>query len=472
MKPLRILQVSARDVAGGAERSARNLADEFRRMGHESWLAVGERHEDDPYTFRIPNDEHRNALVRAIDHLRRDPEAMVHRIRGMGRLTSLARQAAEPSRTLALELGHEDFDFPATGQLLDLTPAPPDILHLHNLHGDYFDLRALPRLTSRVPTILNIRDGWLMSGHCAFSLDCERWKTGCGHCPDLTLYPAVKRDATSFNWQRKRALFAGSRYSVATASEWMMARVRESIVAAGAIDTRVIPNGVDTSIFRPRGRAASRATLGIDPNARVMLVAANGLRSNVWKDYRTLRAALEIVGAQPSPARTIVLALGEVAETESIGGIELRFVPFQTNSERLAEYYSAADVYLHAARVESFGNVLLEARACGTPIVANAIGGIPEQVRALAGPWLPSGIMPHEAGSATGILVPSLDPAAFAAAIQTVLGSDELRATLTANGLHHVQHDFTLQRQAERFVAWYREILAENLRPEVHHASV
>jgi glycosyltransferase involved in cell wall biosynthesis len=252
----------------------------------------------------------------------------------------------------------------------------------------------------------------------------------------------------------------------------MMARVRESIIATGAIDSRVIPNGVDTSTFHPRDRSAARITLGIDPNARVMLVAANGLRSNVWKDYRTLRAALEIVGAQPSPVRTIVLAVGEVAETESIGGIELRFVPFQTNSERLAEYYSAADVYLHAARVESFGNVLLEARACGTPIVATAIGGIPEQVRALAGPWLPREIMPHDASSATGVLVHSLDPAAFAAAIQTVLGSDELRATLTANGLHHVQHDFTLQRQAERFVAWYREILTGKLRSEAHHASV
>lgn len=472
MKPLRILYVSARDVAGGAERSARNLADELRRMGHESWLAVGQRHEDDPHTFRIPNDEHRNAFVRAIDHMRRDPDATVHKIRGMGRLTSFARQVAELSRTLAIELGHEDFDFPATEHLLDLTPAPPDILHLHNLHGDYFDLRALPRLTHRVPTILNVRDGWLMSGHCAFSLDCERWKTGCGHCPDLTLYPAIQRDATAFNWQRKRSIFADSRYFVATASEWMMAGVRESIIATGAIDSRVIPNGVDTRTFRPRDRAAARATLGIDPNARVMLVAANGLRHNVWKDYRTLRAALEIVGAQPSPARTIVLALGEVAETESIGGIELRFVPFQTNSERLAEYYSAADVYLHAARVESFGNVLLEARACGTPIVATAIGGIPEQVRALAGPWLPREIMPHDASSATGVLVHSLDPAAFAAAIQSVLGSDELRTTLAANGLHHVRQDFTLQQQAERFVAWYREILARERPSEAHHAAV
>ena len=59
-------------------------ANAFRALGHESWLAVGTRREDDSYTFTIPNDRSRNALVRAIDHVRRNPEGLVHRLRGMG----------------------------------------------------------------------------------------------------------------------------------------------------------------------------------------------------------------------------------------------------------------------------------------------------------------------------------------------------------------------------------------------------
>ncbi len=462
MKPLRILQVSTRDVAGGAERSARNLADAFRDMGHQSWLAVGDRREDDPHTFRIPNDEHRNAAVRAIDAIRRDPEGPVHKVRGLGRLTSTARKLAEPWRNLQIELGREDFDFPATARLLDLTPEAPDILHLHNLHGNYFDLRALTELSRRVPTILNVRDGWLMSGHCAFSLGCDKWKTGCGDCCDLTLFPAIKRDATAFNWQRKRSILAGSRYYVATASEWMMGLVRESIIAAGAVDTRVIPNGVDTAIFRPGDRAAARARAGVDATARVLLVAANGLRHNAWKDYQTLRAAIEILGAQVWAVPIVVLAVGDTAPAERIGSVELRFVPFQADSSTLADYYRAADVYLHAARVESFGNVLLEARACGAPVVATAVGGIPEQVRALEGAWLPGNLQPHDAASATGVLVRPSDPAAFASGVRALLDDEALRARLAESGLRHVQSDFTLALQAERFVAWYREILAQD----------
>jgi len=435
---VKILQVSTSDVAGGAERSAKNLADAYRRLGHESWLAVGTKRTDDPNVVVIPNDDARNAVVRTIDHWRR-----VARIRGAGRALALARHLAEPARFLDTERGREDVDFPGTWHLLDLSPRRPDVVHLHNLHGGYFDLRFLPELSRRVPTILNVRDGWLMSGHCAFSLGCERWKGGCGNCPDLTLFPAVKRDATAFNWERKRDILAASRLHVTTPSRWMMDRVDESIVAAAAIDRRVIPNGVDTRTFFPGDRAAARAALGIEADALVLLVAANGLLFNVWKDYVTLRGAIERLGARAWPRPVLVLAVGDDAPRETVGSVELRFVPFVDDSAKLAGFYRAADVYLHAARVESFGNVLLEARACGTPVVATAVGGIVEQIR----------------DGDSGLLVEPGNPAAFADAVARVIDDGALREALAAGGLQHVRDAFTLDLQAERFLRWYDEIV-------------
>jgi glycosyltransferase involved in cell wall biosynthesis len=438
---MRILQVSTSDVAGGAERSAKNLADAFRERGHESWLAVGRKRTSDPNVFVIPNDASRNAVVRAIDRVRGENEPFIRKIRGLGRTASAVRAIAEPARSVATELGREDFDFPGTARLLDLPPHAPDVVHLHNLHGGYFDLRLLPELSHRVPTILNVRDGWLMSGHCAFGLDCERWRTGCGDCPDLTLFPAVKRDATAFNWQRKREILASSRLFVTTPSQWMMDRVRDSIIAPAAVATRVIPNGVDTRTFFPGDRTAARAAHGIAPDARVLLVAANGLRANVWKDYRTLRAALEILGTREQSVT--VIAVGEDAPAETIGNLHLRFAPFEHDNAKLADYYRAADVYLHAARVESFGNVLIEARACGTPVVSTATGGIPEQVR----------------DRETGLLVKPGDPQELAAAVARLLDDESLRTRVAANGLAQVRNEFTVEIQAQRFLDWYSEIL-------------
>ncbi len=104
---------------------------------------------------------------------------------------------AEPARVLDRRRGVEDFRFPAAWRLAELAPRRPQIVHAHNLHGNYFDLRALPALCQAAPLVLTLHDAWLLAGHCAHSMGCERWRTGCGNCPDLGVYPAVRRDATA-----------------------------------------------------------------------------------------------------------------------------------------------------------------------------------------------------------------------------------------------------------------------------------
>jgi len=69
--------------------------------------------------------------------------------------------------------------------------------------------------------------------------------------------------------------------------------------------------------------------------------------------------------------------------TERIGQAEVKFVPYQSSPEDVAKYYQIADVYVHAARADTFPNTVLEALACGAPVVATAVGGIPEQIKGL-----------------------------------------------------------------------------------------
>ena len=457
---LRILQVATSDLTGGAERSAVNLHRALRALGNDSWLAVGLKRSADPDVLEIPNELQRNAWVRWWTRLREDNAASLGRVRGTGRLTALLRDCGEPVRWMHGQLGIENFAFPGTGQLLDLPPVRPDILHCHNLHGGYFDLRALPRLSERVPTILNLRDAWLLSGHCAFSFECDRWKHGCGKCPDLALYPAVRRDATAYNWKRKREIFAQCRLFVTTPSQWLMDRVRESLLAPAIIESRVIPNGVDTSVFAPGEKAAARAELGIVPGARVLMIAANGIRSNVWKDFRALLEAIRFIGAAGDAGNVILFAVGETAPPEKVGAATIRFVPFLRDSASLARYYRAADIYVHAARIESFGNTLLEARACGLPAVATAVGGIPEHLNSLDCEHAARGVRLFPPGEATGLLTPPGDGEALARGVLFLFDHPELLRKLGENAIRDVHERFRVSLQAQRFLAWYREILA------------
>ncbi|WP_292517443.1 glycosyltransferase [Methanoculleus sp.] len=325
--------------------------------------------------------------------------------------------------------------------MLDLTPEPPDILHCHNLHGGYFDLRALPHLSHQVPTVLTLHDAWLLSGHCAHSFGCERWKTGCGDCPALSIYPAIRKDATAYNWQRKAEIYRMSRLYVVTPCRWLMDKVEESMLKPGIVASGVIPNGVDLGIFHPADRAEARRELGLPHGAKVLLFAANGIRKNIWKDYRTLQSTLEMIAK--TGTKVLCIALGEAAPPERISNIEIRFIPYQKDPRKVACYYQAADLYLHPARADTFPNTVLEALACGTPVVASAVGGIPEQI----------------VEGRTGFLVPVGDARAMAGRVLELLEDEELRQRMGWEAAEDAARRFGLERMAREYLAFYRTIL-------------
>ncbi len=442
---LRILQVGTADRRGGAERVAWNLFDALRVRGHASWLAVGEKLSDDPDVFLVPNQGARSGWARFWRRLA-DERGPSSGKRYASPFRRIAGALADPAARLDYYRGREDFRFPGTRGLRALTPETPDVVHLHNLHGGYFDLRLLPSLCERSPLVLTLHDAWLLSGHCAHSLGCERWRTGCGKCPDLSLYPAVRADSTARNWRTKREIFARSRLHVATPSRWLMDMVENSILAPGIVEARVIPNGVDVSLFRPGDSRAARAGLGLPRDARLLLTTGIALGRNDWKDVATLRASLlDLAQTRPEIPTTLVVLGTEEGDVDIAGALDVRFAGLEQDPAIVAEYYRAADVYVHASRADTFPLAVLEALASGTPVVASSVGGIPEQIE----------------NGRQGFLVPPGDQRSLAAAIARLLDDEGARARMASEGLHRARERFTLERQVDVYVDWYRTLLEE-----------
>ena len=209
------------------------------------------------------------------------------------------------------------------------------------------------------------------------------------------------------------------------------------------VESKVIPNGVDLSIFRPGNNKMARAELGISPDKKVVLCAAHGVRENVWKDYATMRMAIEEIGRRLHGEEVLFVVLGEEGDMEQVGPAQIRFIPFTNDPDTVARYYQAADVYLHAARADTFPNTVIEALACGLPVVATAVGGIPEQVD----------------DSNTGFLVPSGDVKAMADSLTRVLSDGHLQRRLGREAAHIAQTRFGLRRQVTAYLEWFEEIL-------------
>jgi glycosyltransferase involved in cell wall biosynthesis len=445
---LRVLQVNTNDGRGGAARVATSLHRAYRARGLESWLVVGHKLGDDEYTLPIRHDRAsawwQRPLWQAADSAARD------RSRRARWLRNVFQAAAEPGRLADHWQGYEDFRYPGTAQLLDLPGEPVDILHLHNLHGRYFDLRQLPQLTANVPTVLSPHDAWLLSGHCAHSLGCERWRTGCGHCPDLRIQPAILRDATAENWLRKREIFARSRYHVAVPCRWLADRILASPLAAGAASTHIIPHGVDLSLFRPGDQIAARQALGLPGDRQIILMAGNDMTRNPWKGYATARAAFARLASERQTDPLLVLVLGDTAAEEHLPGVTIRFVPYVHETAVLTHYYQAADLFLSTAREELWGLAITEAMACGTPVVATAVGGTPEQITS----W--EGAAPEKAN---GILVQPDDADGVARALTRLLNDDAVRRELGRNAELRAHSEFDINNQVAQYLALYGEIL-------------
>jgi glycosyltransferase involved in cell wall biosynthesis len=433
---MRILQINTSDHGGGAQSISYRLHESYIERGHDSKIVVGFKYGTDPNVIELPNLERRRKAARRLFPL----ESSLRKRGHLARLAPLVAFAGDPRRYAEVARGHEDFDYPGTAGLLDLTPELPDVVHAHNLHGGYFDLRALPQIAGRRPLLLTLHDQWLYTGHCAHPLGHERWRDGCGNCPTLGTYPAVYRDATAWNLDRKRDIYAHMKVRVATPSQWLMDRVRDSVLAPAITESRVIPNGVDLGVFSPGDKNAARTELGLPLDRPVVLFAANWTKSNPFKDYETLQAAIEILGTR---GRNVMLAcVGETAEDRDVGAATLRHFGHQGSPAALVPFYRAADAYLHAAKADTFPNTVLESLACGTPVVATAVGGIPEQV---------------DEGE-TGLLAPGGDPAALAACVERLLDDEEARARMGRRAAEVARERYALDTMVDAYLDWFAEM--------------
>ena len=457
--PFAIVQVNLQANRGGDGRIVSNLHERYKALGYPASLLVGRGSVTAEGASVLPNDEYRSRWARHwLALTKRNPTQDVQ----SSMLARLSTWIAEPHRRLRIHGGFEDFEFPST--LLELTQRlgeGPTVLHLHNLHGGYFDLRVLPALSVLAPVVLTLHDQWTFTGHCAHSFECDRWKSGCGNCPDLTIYPGIPKDRTAENFDLKQHIFSRTRLYLSTPSKWLMDKAERSLLAPAIEEARIIPNGVDTNVFRPGEKAIERSRLGLPPRSRIVLSAGTVARSDHWTDRRLLRSTLRYLAEHGLADFTLLLLGSDRSSREKVDGIEVINRPYEHDVNKVAGYYRAADVYLHPARAETFSIAAVESLACGVPVVATDVGGIPEVVKSL---WASKNAVASHPDAATGILVDPGDMTGLGRSIELLMRRQDLLEQLSVNGRSAAASEFSITLQTKRHLRWYGEILNQRRR--------
>lgn len=256
----------------------------------------------------------------------------------------------------------------------------PDVIHLHNIHGYYLNYEVLfdfLRACGR-PVLWTLHDCWAFTGHCAYfdAVRCDRWKTGCGSCPQRGAYPAsLASDGSKRNFARKAAAFSGlERLTLVTPSQWLADLARQSFL--GDYPAVVIPNGVDTSVFRPQSESAVRAALpaGLTPGRYLLGVANEWEPRKGLKDFLVLSERLSgtglqllLIGLSEAQMRTLPPTVYGLRRTDSPAA--------------LAALYSGCAAYLNLTYEENYPTTNLEAAACGADVITYASGGCAETLQ-------------------------------------------------------------------------------------------
>ncbi len=248
----------------------------------------------------------------------------------------------------------------------------PDVIHLHNIHGYYINLKVLFDYLRGCgkKIIWTLHDGWAFTGHSAFcdAVNCERWKTGCYKCPLIKEYPASYTDHSKANWRKKREFLTGvPDMMIVTPSEWLARLTKESFLKEYPV--KVINNGIDTSQFYPI-ESDIKKTLGISDKKMLLGVATAWNDLKGWQDYLKLANMLD------DCYQLVMVGLTK----EQLSQLPDRIIGLErTNSiKELAELYSASFALLSLSYCENYPTVCLEARSCGTQVITYDAGGSAE----------------------------------------------------------------------------------------------
>lgn len=333
--------------------------------------------------------------------------------------------------------------FFGTNALSTIPRFQPDIVQLHWICGGFLRVESIAQI--KQPVVWRLADMWAFSGAEHYVGTDLRYTTG---------YTKENRppnehglDINRWTWRRKKQTWSKiSNLTIVTPSQWLARCAHKSKLFENR-KIMVIPTGQDTKAFFPMEKYKARSKYNLPLDKKLILFGAESSTSDRRKGYHLLIDALKILSKNKSVQDFELVVFGSKKdENLSQLNINAHFLGSLKGSENLCAAYSAADVFIAPSIEENLANTVIESMACGTPVVAFNIGGMPD-------------IVLHQK---TGYLATPFSVEELAQGI--VWTTDKsVRENISEAARQIVVTNFNVDHQAKQYLNLYEEILA-NLR--------
>jgi len=413
---MKTLILSTFDVEGGAARAAYRIHNGLQHIGIDSQMLVQTKYGDDRTVI--------------------GPQTKMKRGFGLIRPTL-------DSFPLLLYPNRQDILFsPAVlpdNLAAHVAKLNPDVIHLHWMTGGFLRPGTLKHFNK--PLIWTLHDMWPFTGGCHYDQECGRYRESCGRCSMLN--SSKNWDLSRWIWRRKQKAWKNLNFTVVTPSRWLGDCAKVSSLFCD-LRVEIIPNGLDSSRFKPFDKRIARELLFLPQDKKLILFGAIDSTSDKRKGFQFLQPALQALANNECEDELELIVFGSSKPPNPPElGMKTHYIGHLPGDLSLGLLYAATDVMVVPSIQEAFGQTASEAMACGTPVVAFGATGLLD-------------IVDHKH---TGYLAQPFDAEDLAKGIAWVIEDEARWQTLSHQSRQKVEDEFAIESVAQRYAELYKEVL-------------
>jgi len=298
----------------------------------------------------------------------------------------------------------------------------PDVIHLHWVQGGFVPVGLL-RDWRHLPIFWTFHDEWAFSG-------LRHYRSA-----ESEAAPGLLNKWDSRAKKKKAGIYAKASPVGVAPSNWMRDQAMASDVWMGC-ETHVLPNPIDTEVFRPRDMAAARERLGLPQDLPLVLFGAEAGASDPRKGFDLLREACRINSGKGVRFGVVFFGNGSHRELGDVPCFSLGWIG---SDEDLVNAYTAVDLVALPSRIDNLPNTGVEAIACGRPVVSFSVGGVPDIVE----------------DGVSGYACEPEEVEDFAEKIEKLVGDQALRETMSEAARKRAEERFSVDVLAPQFLELY-----------------